>query len=56
MMLTPAPLFSLLSPSPSVRIPRTAFADKKGYFEDRRPASNMDPYVVTSMIYQTCCL
>ncbi|RWW05548.1 hypothetical protein BHE74_00006871 [Ensete ventricosum] len=24
-----------------------------GYFEDRRPASNMDPYVVTSMIAET---
>jgi len=24
-----------------------------GYFEDRRPASNMDPYVVTSMIANT---
>jgi len=37
----------------SVRIPRQVFIDKKGYFEDRRPASNMDPYVVTSMIFQT---
>lgn len=40
----------------SVRIPRTAEAEGKGYFEDRRPASNMDPYVVTSMIVQTTCL
>merc|ERR1712187_830370 len=28
----------------------------KGYMEDRRPASNMDPYVVTSKIFQTTCL
>jgi glutamine synthetase len=40
----------------SVRIPRTAKLEGKGYFEDRRPASNMDPYVVTSMIFKTTCL
>merc|ERR1719469_443968 len=40
----------------SVRIPRTAEAEGKGYFEDRRPASNMDPYLVTSKIFQTTCL
>jgi glutamine synthetase len=27
-----------------------------GYFEDRRPASNMDPYVVTSLIAETTLL
>merc|ERR1712167_308345 len=27
----------------SIRIPRDAEAQGKGYFEDRRPASNMDP-------------
>jgi len=40
----------------SIRIPRDAEADKFGYFEDRRPASNMDPYVVTKMIVETTCL
>merc|ERR1712080_710934 len=40
----------------SVRIPRSAEAEKCGYFEDRRPASNMDPYIVTSMIFHTTCL
>jgi len=40
----------------SIRIPRTAEADKCGYFEDRRPASNMDPYVVTAKIFQTTCV
>ena len=34
----------------SIRIGRDTFNEKKGYFEDRRPASNMDPYVVTMMI------
>jgi len=40
----------------SVRIPRQAKLEGKGYFEDRRPASNMDPYVVTGKVYSTCCL
>merc|ERR1712088_254898 len=40
----------------SIRIPRQAEAEKCGYFEDRRPASNMDPYVVTSKIFKTTCL
>ncbi|CAN0372764.1 unnamed protein product, partial [Laminaria digitata] len=37
----------------SIRIPRAAEAEKKGYFEDRRPSSNMDPYVVCGMIFDT---
>merc|ERR1712118_236630 len=37
----------------SVRIPRDTEKDKCGYFEDRRPASNMDPYVVTAKIFET---
>ena len=37
----------------SIRIPRSTEAEKKGYYEDRRPASNMDPYVVTSLLAQT---
>merc|ERR1719191_953518 len=40
----------------SIRIPRDAEKEGKGYFEDRRPASNMDPYVVTSKIFDTTCL
>jgi len=40
----------------SVRIPNIAKLEGKGYFEDRRPASNMDPYVVTSMIAETILL
>ena len=37
----------------SVRIPRQTKIDGKGYFEDRRPASNIDPYVVTSLLTHT---
>ncbi|CEP01483.1 Glutamine synthetase [Plasmodiophora brassicae] len=40
----------------SVRIPRQAEKDGFGYFEDRRPASNMDPYVVTGKIVETTVL
>jgi len=25
----------------------------KGYIEDRRPASNIDPYIVSSLIFDT---
>jgi len=40
----------------SVRIPRQAKLEGKGYFEDRRPASNMDPYIVTAKIVKTTVL
>lgn len=40
----------------SVRVGNAVAEEGYGYFEDRRPASNCDPYVVTSMMYETCCL
>ena len=40
----------------SVRIPTQVQKEGCGYFEDRRPAANCDPYQVTSIIFQTCCL
>lgn len=40
----------------SIRVGRDVEKAGKGYFEDRRPASNMDPYVVTSMIAETTLL
>lgn len=40
----------------SIRVGNETAAKGKGYFEDRRPASNMDPYLVTSLLFQTCCL
>ncbi|CAN1255118.1 Glutamine synthetase cytosolic isozyme, partial [Linum perenne] len=40
----------------SVRVGRDTEKAGKGYFEDRRPGSNMDPYVVTSMIAETTIL
>ena len=39
----------------SVRIPWQVEVDQKGYLEDRRPASNMDPYLVTRLLIQTTC-
>jgi glutamine synthetase len=40
----------------SIRIPLHVFHDGKGYLEDRRPASNMDPYVVSELLVRTTCL
>lgn len=39
----------------SIRIPSAVAEDKKGYLEDRRPASNADPYVVCATILRTVC-
>jgi len=39
----------------SIRIPRNTLTYGKGYFEDRRPSSSCDPYLVTSKIFETCC-
>ena len=41
----------------SFRIPTSVrAANGKGYIEDRRPASNIDPYVVSAMIFDTTVL
>ena len=40
----------------SIRIPTSAHREGKGYFEDRRPASNIDPYVVAAMLVSTTLL
>lgn len=37
----------------SVRIPTSTAAEKKGYIEDRRPASNIDPYLVSGVLVDT---
>jgi glutamine synthetase len=36
----------------SIRIPNETMKNNKGYFEDRRPAANIDPYLVCSLILQ----
>ena len=37
----------------SIRVPLSVSEDWKGYLEDRRPASNADPYKVVRVIYET---
>ena len=37
----------------SIRIPIQTKIERKGYFEDRRPASNCDPYLVSEVMLQT---
>lgn len=49
-------LYGVANRGASIRIPRDAEREGKGYFEDRRPAANCDPYVVTGMMFQTTCL
>ena len=39
----------------SIRVPWQVHRDGKGYLEDRRPASNCDPYVVSQKLIQTIC-
>ena len=37
----------------SVNIPSLVFFEKRGYFEDRRPGANCDPYTVTALIHDS---
>jgi len=39
----------------SIRIPNQTKIDNCGYFEDRRPAANIDPYLATSTLCNFCC-
>mmetsp|Transcript_37085 Transcript_37085/g.81230 ORF Transcript_37085/g.81230 Transcript_37085/m.81230 type:complete len:418 (-) Transcript_37085:314-1567(-) len=45
--------FGVANRGASVRIGRDTEAEGKGYFEDRRPSSNADPYLVTGKIVDT---
>lgn len=40
----------------SIRRGNMTVKNKKGYFEDRRPSSNCDPYLVTAKIFETTIL
>lgn len=40
----------------SIRVGRMVPVEGCGYYEDRRPASNLDPYVVTKLIVETTLL
>ncbi len=48
--------FGVADRTASIRIPLLVERDGKGYFEDRRPASDCDPYVVTAKIAETVLL
>jgi len=39
----------------SIRIPRECAHKGYGYFEDRRPSSNGDPYQITAIMMETIC-
>lgn len=39
----------------SVRIPDHVFKEQSGYLEDRRPASNLDPYLALAYLLDTVC-
>ena len=39
----------------SIRIPRDVMTNGCGYIEDRRPAANADPYLVTRQLLATSC-
>jgi glutamine synthetase len=40
----------------SIRIPKEVHKNQKGYFEDRRPGANIDPYVVARKLIETVCV
>ena len=40
----------------SIRIPINVKEQGYGYLEDRRPAANLDPYLVCSKILETLCI
>lgn len=40
--------------STSIRIPNSVASERRGYMEDRRPASDADPYLVTSRLFASC--
>jgi glutamine synthetase len=42
--------------SASIRISKEVFEKGRGYLEDRRPSSNADPFVVSSLIVESVCL
>lgn len=47
--------FGISDRGASVRIPMATSNQGYGYFEDRRPAANMDPYQVCAMLIETVC-
>lgn len=40
----------------SIRIPRTTERKGQGYYEDRRPAATMEPYIISAALFSVTCL
>ncbi|CAD2220094.1 glutamine synthetase [Angomonas deanei] len=38
----------------SIRIPNSVASERRGYMEDRRPAGDADPYLITSRLFASC--
>ena len=49
-------IYGVADRTASIRIPLFVEQDKKGYLEDRRPASDGDPYLISSIIAETTLL
>lgn len=47
--------YGIANRNTSIRIPLQVTINNCGYLEDRRPASNLNPYLVTSSIVKTVC-
>ena len=48
--------FGVYNGKASICIPRMVDVEQRGYIEDRRPAANADPYLVTSLSARTTLL
>jgi len=48
--------WGVMSRKASVRIPQATEDKGNGYYEDRRPAGNVDPYICSSLIFSATCL
>lgn len=45
--------YGFMSRNTSFRIPYKTYENKCGYFEDRRPAANIDPYVALNKLFES---
>lgn len=48
--------YGIATRNTSIRINNKTRKDACGYFEDRRPSANMNPYLVTGKIFETVCI
>lgn len=46
--------YGIATRNTSIRIGSETYTNKCGYFEDRRPSSNCDPYLVSSYLLENC--